>query len=217
MNKMKTKILMLLCLVCTAFCATSCLNSDDNGSTYVPLTPAEKHMICVETSGSYNGYVYFVKEEDKQKADSAAVTFIVSDSTLTMNNYPVKSISPYISDSNAKSVLANAPAAQVNFNFIGYEIQSGSAATGNAYSLWMLPAYNEYKFTTTYTDSEAKSHSIDIYFTNGMQYYSYVYYGMASYQNKQMQANIIVKSVAVDGNTYSVGMVFGMKATKFGY
>lgn len=226
MNKMKTKILMLLCLVCTAFCATSCLNNDDNGSTYVPLTPAEKHVICVETSGSYNGYVY-----DLQKKDSTAVTFIVQDSLLTMNNFPVKSISPYVNDVNAKNVLANAPAAEVKFNFNGFEIQQTSDATGNYYGLWMIPAYTYdnsskcYKFSTSYTDANGKGHSIEINFADGIIINGYTYYAVANYQSRKIKANIFVYSVVVDGSAYSVvdnnsyaaGKAFIMNATKLGY
>ena len=89
---MKSKILMLLCLICTVFATTSCLNDNNDRPSYVPLTPEQKHALCIETNGTYQGYYYFLKEGEKNKADSAQITFTVNDSTLIMNNYPVKSL-----------------------------------------------------------------------------------------------------------------------------
>ena len=103
---MKSKILMLLCLICTVFATTSCLNDNNDRPSYVPLTPEQKHALCIETSGTYQGYYYFLKEGENNKADSAQITFTVNDSTLIMNNYPVKSLSAYIQDANAKSIIA---------------------------------------------------------------------------------------------------------------
>ena len=110
---MKSKILMLLCLICTVFATTSCLNDNNDRPSYVPLTPEQKHALCIETNGTYQGYYYFLKEGEKNKADSAQITFTVNDSTLIMNNYPVKSLGAYIQDTNAKSIIANAPAASL--------------------------------------------------------------------------------------------------------
>ena len=96
---------------------TSCLNDNNDSPSYVPLTPEQKHALCIETSGTYQGYYYFLKNGENNKADSAQITFTVNDSTLIMNNYPVKSLGAYIQDTNAKSIIANAPAASLKFAF----------------------------------------------------------------------------------------------------
>lgn len=217
---MKSKIIMLLCLVCTAFVATSCLNdNNDNSSNYVPLTPEQKHTLCMLTSGSYQGYVYYAKEGDSSKADSVLVNYVVNDSTLTMNDYPVKSLAPYVNDASVKAILAEAPGAKVNFDFNGYEIISSSAAVAATYySLWMVPQYKNYKYSTSFkSEKDGKTHTIDITFSTGLRFYNNIYYAMASYQGGNMQANIIVTDVAVDNNTYGVNNVFGMRGKKGGY
>lgn len=214
---MKSKILMLLCLICTVFATTSCLNDNNDRPSYVPLTPDQKHALCIETNGTYQGYYYFLKEGEKNKADSAQITFTVNDSTLIMNNYPVKSLGAYIQDANAKSIIANAPAASLKFAFNGYEITNGATASaGNHYSIWMIPGDSNLKFTTSYT-AEDKTHTIVIQFASVMQYYNSLYYAMAGYQNRKLQANVIVKEVAIDGNAYSIQTAFGLHANKIHY
>ena len=37
---------------------------------------------------------------------------------------------------------------------------------------------------------------------------------MAGYQNRKLQANVIVKEVAIDGNVYSIQTAFGLHANK---
>ena len=77
----------------------------------------------------------------------------------------------------------------------------------------MIQVDNNLKFTTSYT-AENKTHTIEIQFASVMQYYNSLYYAMAGYQNRKLQANVIVKEVAIDGNVYSIQTAFGLHANK---
>lgn len=225
MKKLKSNILTLVCALCAAVTFTSCLNDNGNENSYVPPTAAEKALACAETSGMYEGRIYF-QNSTTSKKDSLQFNYTVSDSTVVFNAFPVKFLSNYISDTNNKAVIAGAPDATIKCKNLLYSITKPSnASVGNYYTFTFYPDYTSLKYSYTFntetTDGAGvttnKKHEVTIQFLAYVSLSGYYYSAASAYYDKRMQANFCIQQVTVDGSIYSLNNAFGLIGKKGGF
>lgn len=225
MKKLKSNILTLVCALCAAVSLTSCLNDNGNENTWTPPTAAEKALACAETSGVYEGRIYF-QNSSTSKKDSLQFNYSVNDSTVVFNAFPVKFLSNYVSDTNNKAVLAGAPDATLKCKNALYSItKPSSASVGNYYTFSFYPDYTtlkySYSFNSEVTDgagiTTSKKHEVTIQFMSYVSLSGYYYTAASAYYDKRMQANFCIQQVTVDGAIYSINSAFGMIGKKGGF
>ena len=214
MNKMKSAILSLLCICLAATSLTSCLSSDDNGTVYTPPTKEQKDLAMVVTAGTYEGKVYYVPVKNALKTDSAAVNWSVTDSTMTMQNFPIKALQAYVTDADTRTLIQNAPQQPITFNMSLYDVYTpSSSASGSYYQFWFLPKYTDYKYYTSF-DADGQRHVVMITFGTSFVYGNQGYYALLAYQDKKVAANLIISKIEIDGKSYDVQDALGLKGTK---
>lgn len=116
-NKMeKIKNLFFAALCCVAMVSmTSCLNSDDdNNYNYIPLTQYQKMQMVMRMTGSYTGKAVLWTPNGYSSlsaVDSADVRFaVMSDSTILVQNFPLRLLCKSTSSSDLKKQVQNATA-----------------------------------------------------------------------------------------------------------
>lgn len=218
MKNFKTNILSFVCALCAAVSFTSCLNDSNNESSWTPPSQAEKDMACIETSGMYEGRIYF-QNESTSKKDSLSINYSVTDSTVVINNFPVSFLSNYVRDINAKAIIAKAPTTSLRLK-MGLNVSPTKSGTNNYYQFYFFPEYKDMKYSfriTEDTENEVKHHEAALQFQTYIYINGYPYYAAAAYLNKKMQANFCIKEIIIDGNTYAIDNVFGMAGKKGGF
>ena len=99
----KLSIFTLALLTVSALMLTSCLGSND-GDSYI--TPEEQHSAFLAASGSYTGDCIFMKAGSATEKDSADVSWsLVTDSTLTIQNFPLKPLAENVSNTELKEAM----------------------------------------------------------------------------------------------------------------
>lgn len=111
----KKKLLSVLATCVAAFAFTSCLNSNDSSSSYTPLTAQEKAYCYTMTSGSHSGGIIYNSDEHKVADNDNIDTLFTScnirtnvikkDTTMTIQNFPVKILARYIPESSETNEL----------------------------------------------------------------------------------------------------------------
>ena len=195
---------------------TSCLDSkdDDNNSTPArSLTDSEKSIIMSIIAGDYEGKLYYIKTDQKEDSIYIHYTITASDSVLRINDFDFKTLErPLLTWGEEASKTA----AQAGLGVI---------------ELVLHPYYNQYFSAGDYTfnysfdkpfyfnfnDGE-KDHSIVMTLGQYVDYmYAYEtlrYYNFVEYYSKQMQGNLIIKSMNVDGLQANVNTVLGFNGKK---
>lgn len=117
MKKMKTLLLVAICLVATNM-MTSCLNDSGDDFDY-KMTPEEETAYLTRLSGTYTGKMYFAYRGRNKAgtADSAIVDSIQGmmwrfnrDSTMTISNFPDSVFNNTIRGNNdVRKILKQAP------------------------------------------------------------------------------------------------------------
>ena len=213
MNRLKHLFLALLCIGMAATSLTSCLSNDDNGNGYTPPTTLQKDMAIAATAGTYDGKIAYMPSRSALAADTAKVSYSVSDSTLVMGNFPLKVFNSYVTDENVRTLLTNAPLQSLTFNLHLYAVYNGSQSAGNYYQFELQPKYNDYKCYTSFMDGDTK-HTVTISFWSYMSVSGQAYYSLLAFQDSNMAANIIVEKVEIDGKSYEVHDIYLLKGKK---
>lgn len=223
MNKSKSLILMLVCGLCTAFLTTSCLETNTDDSNYSNLTRSDSIASMSAVSGSYTGkLVYNIPATSTTQAskDSVNCNWTVSSTyqtygTITVTDFPVSAIAPFLqgtsSTTTAKEILATASTQPLTMYIIPY---TTTAYTSGYYYMYSLYMDKTLSFNTEYNGS---SHKVEIQFALAMNSSSSSYdsydssgyiYAIAAKYLGQMQGNILVHSVTIDGTEHSVRTYF---------
>lgn len=213
MNKSKQLILMLVCALSATFMTTSCLNSDDDNNTTSQMTREDSTACVMNAMGSYSGKLVYVKPASvgtSAKNDSVDVSWSIDIVTetygqLTMNNFPVSVLSPYVSSSSfgdsPQEILAAAKTITYNTYLVPYSRVTTSGTTQYGYSIY--PRTETKEFTVDYNDT---SHKVVIKYAAYLQVSSSgYYYAIALKKGKHFEGNIIVSSITIDNMEYSVG------------
>jgi len=105
-------LLLMLCMAMVSF--TSCNDDDDNNKA---LT-AEEVQACFNTvKGSYNGKLVYKNASTTNSSDVTDTLdcswSITTDSTLTINNFPVKLLANNVTDSTLKAAIQQLPAQSI--------------------------------------------------------------------------------------------------------
>lgn len=104
----RNKYLSIIICCLTAMFITSCLGNDDEKKQ---ITPAEAKTCMQIMRGVYTGKLYYLHTNDTNQVtatDSLNAGWIVNDSLLIINNYPIKALAENVKDPNIKAALLNA-------------------------------------------------------------------------------------------------------------
>lgn len=111
MKKLKFISVMMCCLAAMTLTFTSCDDDDDDNRG---LTPQEQQTAFNAVRGSYSGNMIYSAvnpKNSKDVSDTVAVTWnIATDSTMTINNFPIARLGDNVTDSTVrKAIQAQAP------------------------------------------------------------------------------------------------------------
>ena len=194
------KLLSVLAMGLAAFAFTSCLNSNnDGGSSYTPLTAQEKTYCYTMTSGSHTGGIIYNSDEHKTAINDYTDTLFTScnihtnitrkDTTMTIQNFPVKILARYIPESSETNELKTALKAYEGT----VDIESSVFyVTATPIQFYLTPT----KFSVNLTYGE-QEHTVNFYFySNGT---SLCNYGLAnSNDNNKLSMQLLLGGYAID-------------------
>ena len=116
----KMYLWLLGCLAVIGLTFTACSPGDDNGNR---LTPEQQQQAYQQVKGTYAGKVYYQRwstKDNKYVSDSTDVNWeILTDSTLTIKDFPMSLFADYVNDNTLKEALKTAPKQDINC-FTGY-------------------------------------------------------------------------------------------------
>lgn len=211
MNKIRTKLALLLCTICAAATLTSCLNDDSEENTYTPPTQAEKTAATIAVTGSYSGMLHYYKQ-NTAKYDSVAVHWIIADSVLTIRDFPCSVLANFVTDAKIKSVLENSQTTQFKAKLSLYRVTAtGTSATSLPYYQFSMLPTEYINFNSVYEDTP---------YTGTVNYADYIYFSgqylqpIAAFYNKQFQGNICLKDITVNNYSYSISTPLGLYGKK---
>lgn len=187
----------------TALSFTAC---NDNDSSYHSLTKEEKAQCFQTVKGDYKGHLVYATGETKNGktvTDTLDVTWsIATDSTLVINNFPSKVLAVYVTNSNLKKALEEAPTQKLTCR-TGYIQTSPVGFLLNP----VTPAFN-----LTY---DGATHKVQVpFYTNTTQSY-----GVWNATKKIMQLQIVEGGLYIDSKqssdlkTGSSFYIYGEKST----
>ena len=131
-----------------------------------------------------------------------------TDSTLRMSNFPVSVLAMGVRSTDARKILLNGGVTEFRAMIIPY---FNDIIDKGYYTCWLLPVDYMLNFTIDY---QGTSHTVKVDFTDLMFSYNTPYYGILEYFDREMQSNILIKDVVVDGTTYTterITKIYGVK------
>lgn len=231
MKTLKSVALMLTCGLFTTFTVSSCLDSGDNNYGGFSISLSDSINAIQSAQGTYTGKMYYYDPEKKDdisyKGDSIDVNWSIAGTTmtrgeLTMEKFPVNALAVYVTNNHSmdksKEILSAAQAQQLTTSVIPYGKADSNIATLYLYTI--APKSTKLTFHTVYDNN---THEVVIYFAEAIGVSSnYYYYPVAQWlDNKlqesiapQMQGNILIDKVTVDGAEHKIATVFGIKGNK---
>lgn len=197
-------IMGLLCMV--ALSLTSCLDDNDDDSTYVTLTETQRNIVKSNIAGRYTGKIYYNLSQLNyaSSGDSIDATWNVSsaDSTLIME-FPVSILSNYVYASAVKEAIEGAGYQSIEATiYVPYTMYQN---TWNAqlYEYYFYPKEEYFTFTG------ANGSSVSLHFAEYMRVSDNsgneaVYYPVWQYMNSRMVLYLLIDEIRVDDTSYSI-------------
>ena len=182
--------MLLACAIITAGSLSSCLSSDGDDYTYVPLTPTQKATMLMSMIGNKTGKAYLYNGDGSKAIDSAAVNmYIGMDSTVTISNFPDSLLTTNVTDKSLKDKLD-----QTTSTFKGelhlykpYGIDESYVNVYYYFSIWPWKKADEEKWTVDMPvneEEETISMTLPSKYASGLNTYNL---NVFVAQTKQMQ------------------------------
>lgn len=223
MNKSKALFLTIVCGLCSTFFATSCLNSDDTGSSTSGLTRADSTECVSQAIGSYTGKIVYTKPSTysaQSSLDSVDASWKIDAVTstygsITMSQFPASILAPYLDSSTTsdspQAIMESAPAQPLTTWLIPYSKVASTSVTQYGYGI--TPTQNM-EFDVDYNGT---THKVTVKFANYLQMSSssYYYYPVAIKYGERFEGNILVNTLTIDEQEYKIQTLlyfYGLKS-----
>jgi len=216
MKHLRDITLCMLCIVAVSFSLTSCLDDDDDNNNYETevLTAAEKTLQMNAMQGFYSSYLYF--DNDTTNAiDSVSTTWYInaSDSVLSCQEFPVKSLANCVSHSDVKELLKIAP--DQHFNAVLHPYYNINKDSGY-YTFYMIPEENSLTFTV---EKDGTPHVVTLnYATSVTTYNGYgqqiLVYSTGAYYNSKISIYLLIKDINIDYTSYTCQSIYMLGGTQ---
>lgn len=189
------KIIFLSIVVCCLAAITFMSCNTGDSTSWTPLTPTQKAACFSQTMGVYNGKMVYYNTSKSTNSTNVTDTVNVSwtvgsgvgaDSTVTINNFPVKVLAQYISDKSISTALA-AYSGTVSLNSPIYFYQTSPVP-----AFLMKP--ETLKCKINYDDAD---HIISLYFYQSTLY-SITSYGYYSSSQKTFKMGVSFGGYKID-------------------
>ena len=188
-------------------------NSDEETYVYVPLTQQEKATQINAMQGTYAGLLYYGLTNYTGMTDSVAVNWSVqaSDSTLSIQDFPMKVFSKYVSNADLRTALENDSTHTLTANLVLYR-PYGTVGTLSYSSFVVVPTSStDYAVTLPIAFGEDQK-NVTFNFTG--QYGNY-YYSEGQYANDKMIFYLILQSISIEGgNNITTNSIIGFRGKK---
>ena len=210
----------VLPMLFVALAALVACNDDKDGDDYVfvPLTPAEKAAQINEMQGNYTGKLYYnINIYAATIGDSTNISWTVNaaDSTLLIQDFPMKAIAGSISSTEMQEAFLNGGTNPLKTQLYLYRPWGTEGPLQTAY-FNIIPKGDEDLAVKMPLTIGGEQKNVTLLFTTGMQTSAYsAYYSVGQFYNKALVANLILKQVVVDGgSTYDIASLFILKGNK---
>lgn len=231
MKNLFGKTFFAACALVVAASFASCLGNDNDDDNQRTLTKSEKAKYCSAIMGVYDGFLYYQPDysldynSSSLKTDSVSVHFTItaqSDTLAALNipMFPASLLGEYkniIADGTSRSILQNLP----DQEFIALLVPFYYDAS--YYTFYLLPNFDgkaltnsfntEQVYECSYNDADGSVHTVSISYTAYITTTTYYgTYGTLFYSptTKGLVGSVLIKSVTVDGNTYTMNTIFNI-------
>ncbi|MBO4659614.1 MAG: DUF4840 domain-containing protein [Prevotella sp.] len=203
MKKTRYFMMLMLLMAVVGISMTSCLSDADNNNKNV-LSPAEKSAMITEMAGEYSGHIYFIN--DSARVDSI-LTYagVTTDSLFTIHNFPYEALIPGVQQESMREVLSHAGQAifqeAIRF-YISNVDQKG------LYTFWALPLTEDQ--LAKKINYDGTEHEIKVKFSGTVlnaNLYTQVYYPCGEFYKNEIIVYVLLDSIVVDKETWSVNRV----------
>lgn len=195
-------VAFILSMIIAAPIFTSCLDSDDdnNDSTVEVLTAEQKRQAIYQIAGNYTSSISYTD------GSTTTVTWNVgTDSVITVTPFPMKAIINALTTSHpeASTILSNASTQKIQG--VVHPLYSYSS------TLVFYVNYEPITFTVGEGDDQ---HNVTITPTDQLTISGTTTAPYAYYANSQMQTNILLAKVTIDGVDFTLNGGFSLTGVK---
>lgn len=202
MKAIKSTLFFVCCLL-TTMLVYSC--SDDDSTGLTAITSDQKALYNSSINGSYTGYLHWFDFNDSTKVDSTAITWDVtsSDSTITIPNFPVSVLASSITDPDDKAIFDTISTQTVKMNYYVPTTESSDYINKGIYRYYAYATDNALKVEYDSSTQDSATINFGFKFLRGIYYYPRV-----TVTNNSYAQNIIIESVAIGENEYTISNGF---------
>lgn len=213
---LNTKKILVVMIVGVFVSLASC-NSNDDSSPYVfvPLTQAEKTQQINQMQGDYVGYIHYnYSYLYYAYMDSVKVNWNVraNDSTLTIQNFPMKVFVENIVDKNMREALQNDSIHSIPSRVVLYRPWGTTGTLQNAYFNFIPKGSNDFTVEIP-LEIDGVEKKVSFIFNS---VYMNSTYSVGAFNTNEMAFNMILKQLKIEGErTYDANtlvVIYGKKS-----
>lgn len=198
MKTIKHLALLAICMLATGLFTACNSDNDDPDVTVRPLTEAEQTLYKQTINGSYSGYLVYLQEDDitgdlVEKSEPATWNVNMTNSQLTITNFPLKALAAVTRNLDLKELLEKAEPVNLTANV---------SLLQQEYEQYILQGYYRYPVTPESMKFTVDGKNITINFWASMNYRGTVYESLAICYDKTFTLPVLIRDVQVDYNYY---------------